>query len=375
MDKKKTSWLVVGAIVLLAATVSAFVMVQPTAKELLIETLETTKTIDNAHALVEIVLDRPEENVSATVEVWGRHDESGPGAFRLEVLDTDKDEAIGAVVVSDGQTLWAYSPAKGKVFVGTVEEAKSAMQEKQPMRDNFDMDEFDHPENAEEAVDKLFEYFEVKRTGSESMAGGDAYQLELKPIPEQMPNEYAAVGGLVYLWINKSRSVPLAAAYTGGSMGEASLTAVELEVNEGVDEALFTFEIPEGVEVVGFADIQPESLTLDEAAASAEFDILTPEATPEGATLVDVLDVRGTIVQRYNLSDGGSFSIAQGESDGTPEPSTEEQAVEVRGVAGSLFVSEDGDRALLTWSEDGLHFYIAGDLTPDQALAMAESLK
>ncbi len=375
MDKKKTTWLVVGAILLLAAAVSAFVMVQPKAKEILIETLETTKTIDDAHAIVNIVLDSPEEKASATVEVWGRHEDDGPGAFRLEVLDTDKDEAVGAVVVSDGETLWAYSPAKGQVFVGTVEEAKAAMQEKQPMRDEFDMEEFDHPQNAEEAVDKLLEYFEVGRTGSESIAGGDAYQLELKPIPEQMPDEYTAVGGLVYLWIDKSRNVPLAASYTGGSMGEASITAVELEVNAGVDEALFTFEIPEGVEVVSFADMKPESLTLDEAAASAEFDILTPEGTPEGATLVDVLDMQGTIVQRYNLSDGGSFSIAQGNSDETPKPSTEEQAVEVRGVTGSLFASEDGDRVLLTWSEGDLHFYIAGNLTPDQALAIANSLK
>ncbi|MGD8405558.1 MAG: hypothetical protein PVJ21_18010 [Anaerolineales bacterium] len=375
MDKKKTTWLVVGVIVLLAATVSAFVMVQPTAKEILIETLETTKTIDDAHAVVDIVLDSPEKKASATVEVWGRHEEDGPGAFRLEVLETDKEEVVGGVVVSDGQTLWAYSPAKGKVFVGTVEEAKAAMQEKQPMRDEFDREEFDHPENAEEAVDKLLEYFEVGRTGSESLPSGDAYQLELKPIPEQMPEEYTAVGGLVYLWIDKSRSVPLAASYTGGSMGEANITAVELEVNKGVDEALFKFEIPEGVEVVSIADMKPESLTLDEATASAEFDILTPDVTPEGSTLVDVLDVQGTIVQRYNLSDGGSFSIAQGESDETPKPSTEEQAVEVRGVAGSLFASEDGDRVLLTWSEGGQHFYIAGDLTPDQALAIANSLK
>jgi len=375
MDKKKTTWLVVGVILLLAATVSAFVMVQPTAKEILIETLETSKTIENAHAVVEVVVDSPEENASATVEVWGRHEGDGPGAFRLEVLETDKEEAVGTVVVSDGETLWAYSPAKGKVFVGTVEEAKAAMQEKQPMRDEFDMEEFDHPENAEEAVNKLLEYFEVERKGSASVAGGDAYQLELKPIPEQMPDGYTAVGGLVYLWIDKNRSVPLAAEYTGGSMGEVSITAVELEVNAGVDEALFKFEIPKDVEVVGFADMQPESLTLDEAAASAEFDILTPETTPEGAILVDVLDVRGMIVQRYNLSDGGSFSIAQGESDDAPTPSTEEQAVEVRGAAGSLFVSEDGDRVLLTWTEGGLHFYLAGDLTPDQALALAESLK
>ncbi|MCK7461780.1 MAG: DUF4367 domain-containing protein [Sphingobacterium sp.] len=85
--------------------------------------------------------------------------------------------------------------------------------------------------------------------------------------------------------------------------------------------------------------------------------------------------MRGAIVQRYTLTDGGSFSIAQGQADETPKPSTEAQAVEVRGEAGSLFVSEDGKRVLLTWSEGDVFFYIAGDITADQALEIAESLK
>ena len=375
MNKKKSTWLVVGVIVLLAAMVSAFVMMQPTAKDILTETLDATKTIHDAHAIVDINVDSPEEKASATVEVWGRHEEDGLGAFRLEVLETDKKEAVGAVIVSDGETVWAYSPAEGKVFTGTVEEAKAAMEEKKPLNGEFDKPDFEHPENAEEAVDKLLEYFEAEKTGSDTVANADAYTLELKPIPEQMPEEYAAVGGLLNLWIDKSRSVPLAVAYTGGSMGEVHVTAQELEVNQGVDDSLFSFEIPEGVEVLGFADMKPESLTLDEATASADFEVLTPDVTPEGATLVDVLDVHGAIVQRYALTDGGSFSIAQSQSDDTPKPSTEVQAVEVRGGAGSLFVSDDGGRVLLTWSENGVYFYVAGDITSDQALEIAESLK
>ena len=375
MNKKRNIWLIAGAVVLLSALVSAFVIMQPSAKDILTQTLETSKTIENAHAIVGINVDSPEQKASATVEFWGRHAEDGPGAFRLEVLDTDKEDAVGAIIVSDGETVWAYSPARNKVYTGTVEEAKAAMEEKQPLHDKLDTEEFDHPENAEEAVDKLLEYFNAARTGSDTVANSDAYTLELKPIPEQMPEEYTAVGGLLNLWIDKSRSVPLAASYTDGSMGEAYITAQELEVNQSVDEGLFSFEIPDGVEVVKFADMKPESLSLDEATASFDFDVLKPEALPDGATLVDVLNMNGTIVQRYTLTDGGSFSIAQGQSDETPKPSTQEQAVEVRGVAGSLFASEDGSRVLLTWSENGVYLYVAGDLSSDQALEIAESLQ
>jgi len=375
MNKNRNIWLIAGTAILLTAVVSAFVIMQPSAKDILVEALETSKTIENGHAVIEINVDTPEEKASATVEVWGRHEAEGPGAFRMEVLETDKAEAVGAVIVSDGETVWAYSPAQGKVYTGTAEEAKAAMAEKQPLYEERDMKEFEHPETTEEAVDKLLEYFQASRTGSEKIADANAYVIELKPIPEQMPGEYSAIGGLLNVWIDQNRNIPLAAAYTGGSMGEVRVTALKLEINQGVDESLFIFEIPADAEVVRFADMKPESLTLDEAAASAEFDFLTPETLPAGATLVDVLNVRDAIVQRYTLTDGGSFSIAQGQADETPKPSTEAQSVEVRGEVGSLFVSEDGGRVLLTWSEGDVFFYVAGDITADQALAIAESLK
>ena len=375
MNKKRNIWLITAAVVLLAALVSAFVIMQPSAKDILTQTLETSKTIENGHAIVNVNVDSLEEKASATVEVWGSHDEDGPGSFRMEVLETDKEEAAGMVIVSDGETVWAYSPAKNTVFTGTAEEAKAAMEEKQPLHETFEMEEFDHPENAEEAVDKLLEKFEASRTGIETIADANAYQLELKPIPEQMPAEYTAVGGLLNLWIDQSRSVPLAISYTGGSMGEVSITALRLEVNLYIDESIFTFEIPEGAEVVGFADMKPESLTLDEAAASAEFEVLTPDVVPAGATLVDVLNVKGMIVQQYTLPEGGSFSIAQGQADEAKKPSTEEQAVEVRGAAGSLFASEENDKVLLSWTEEEVSFYVAGNITAEQALEIAESLK
>ena len=340
-------------------------MMQPTAKGILTQMLETSKTIENGHAVVNVSVESPDEKASATVEVWGVQDKDGLGAFRLEVLEIDNEEAVGMVIVSDGATVWAYSPAKNTVRTGTAEEAKTAMEEKQPMREEFDMEEFDRPENAEEAVDKLLEYFEAQRSGNETVANSDAYVLELKPIPEQMPAEYAAIGGLVNLWVT----------YAGGSMGKVQVTALELEVNQGVDEALFTFEIPEGAEVMGFADMKPESITLDEAAASVDYKVLTPDVLPDGATLVEVFDVKGVIVQQYTLPEGGSFSSSQGQTEEVKKPSTEEQVVEVRGVVGSLFVSEEYDKVLLSWTEGEISFYVAGSITAEQALEIAESLR
>lgn len=375
MNNKRSIWIMIGVVVFIAALASGFILMQPTAEEILTQTIETMKTIDSAHAVVDIQADTPEHDVSASVEVWGRHNDEGPGAFRLQVLDTSERKAVDAVVVSDGETLWAYSPSEGKVLVGTAEEAKNILEERESEYRDFDKSDFEKPENAEQAVQLLLEYFIVDKLGTELVVNESAQLLKLEPIPDQMPAEYAAVGGFVQLWIDQARNVPLAFEYTGGSFGEVSVTVSDLELNPDLEDALFTFEIPPDAEVLNFADLAPKSLSLEEAAASAEFEFLTPGETPQGATLVDVLEVRGTIVQRYTLPDGGSFTIAQGISDEAPQPPTEARTVEVRGADGTLYVSEDGSQVLLSWAEGDLFYYVAGNITTDQALTISESLQ
>jgi len=401
MNSKRNLWIFIGIVILVAALVSGFVLMQSSAEDILVQTIETAKTITDGHAVVAITVNTLEQDTNGTLEVWAIRGEDGPGAFRVEVLESNDEKAMDAVIVSDGETLWAYSPSENKVFVGTPEEAQAMMEENEFMAGEFsdfregkegkyeeeghhgegDHDDAhtEHPESTEEAVAKLLEYFNIGKSGSETVAGETANQIKLEPIPEQMPSEYTAVGGFVNLWIGKDSSLPLAVAYTGGSMGELTATVLEFEVNAGVDEAIFTFEIPAGVEVVTFADLEPQSLTLDEAGEAAEFEFLTPAETPPGATLVDILEVRGAIIQRYTLPEGGSFTISQGifseTSDEVRTPSTESQSVEVRGTTGQLFEAENGGQVMLTWTEGELFYSVAGDLTPDQALSMAESLQ
>lgn len=387
MNRNRFLWIIIGIVIIVAGLVSGFVLTQPSAADILVQTLENAKTITDGHAVVAIDVDTTEKDLSGTVEVWARRAEDGPGAFRAEVLDTNQEKAQGAVIVSDGKTLWAYSPSENKVFVGTPEEAKAMMENNEFMPDSFHLDkegipedgEHQHPENAEEAVQKLLEYFNVSKSGSQTVAGEIANQLKLEPIPEQMPSEYAAVGGFINLWIGQESNLPLGLVYTGGSMGELTATVLEVEVNTGVDESLFTFEVPVEAEVVTFADLEPKSMTLQEASESAEFEFLTPVETPAGSTLVDILDVRSALVQRYTLPQGGSFTIAQGISgeDSTEmrNPSSESRSVEVRGTTGQLFEAEEGIQVLLTWTEGNLYYVVAGDLTPEQALTIAESLQ
>lgn len=375
MNNRRNLLLVVGAVVLIAVLVSGFVLMQPTAEDILIQTLETMETIDNAHGVVEINVDTVDKDEWATIEFWGRRGEDSPGAFRLVVLESSNEKFIEGTVVSDGENLWAYSPSEKKVYVGTVEEAIQIMADKRAEMEQFDKGEFDHPENAREAVDLLQEYFEIALSNTEFVADTAAQLLILNPIPEQMPAEYAAVGGQVNLWIDEVRNLPLAVELNGSSLGKGRITVKDLVINSDLDDGLFKFEPQEGVDIVTLADLEPKSTTLADATASAEFELLTPSETPDGATLVDVLEVKGAIVQRFTLPDGGSFSIAQGLTEGTAKPSEKMQTVEVRGVTGSLFVAEDGSKVSLTWIDGDLFYMVGGDITSDQALMIAESLQ
>ena len=395
MKINKYNWISFAFVIVLAAAVSGFVLMQTSAEDILVQTLETADTITDGHAVITFKLDSIEQDASGKVEVWavrGEATEDGHtmGAFRLEVLESSEAKAQGAVIVSDGETLWAYSPSENKIFVGTLEEARAMMAENEAMAGEMSQyleehqaksadAEYDHPETAEEAVAKLLEYFKVSKADRDTLAGETADQITMEPIPEQMPEEYLALGGYIDLWIGQDSRLPLSVAYTGGSLGEFSATVLELAFNEGVDEAIFSFDIPEGAEVVTFADLEPQSLTLDEAASASEFEFLTPAETPAGATLVDIVELRGAIVQRYTLPEGGTFTVAQGamgeNADDAFAPSEDSQPVELRGTTGYMIVSDDGTQVLLTWAEGDVFYSVAGDLTAEQAITLAESLQ
>jgi outer membrane lipoprotein-sorting protein len=382
MNWKNNRWIIISAVILTPALVAGVLLLQPSAKDVLVETLETIKTITDVHAVVAFEADTIEKDSSGTLEVWARRGEDGPGAFRIEVLESSDAQGLGAVMVSDGETLWAYSPVENKVLVGTREEAQAMMEESDFIASEFsemaaEQGEFEHPEDANEAVEKLLEYVTASVSGSESVVGETTHLLELEPIPEIMPSEFAAVGGSINLWIGQESRSLLAAAYTGGTLGEISITVLEYELNAGLADGVFQFEIPAGAEIVKFEDLAPQSLTLEEAGESAEFELLTPAETD--AKLIDIIDVGGILVQRYTLPLGGSFTISQGVvGDITDEfrpPTGESQSVEVRGTMGQLTEAESGEKVLLTWTEGELFFSVGGDLSAEEALLIAESLQ
>jgi hypothetical protein len=395
-------------VVLLLTTASCALvafMVVPSARDLLVDAVESIETVQSGHAIVDVSADLPEQTGSASVEVWGQKafGPEGEPAFRAEVLSTSMGEGTGATIVSDGVQFWAYNPAENLVVIGTfadlAERAREhsnefeGPEEFDPESLPFDMDElpfdindlpFDPenpPESPEEFVDLLLTYFDAERIGVETMGGQDAYKLRLIPIAEQMPEEVRAIGGLVNVWVSTNTSVPLGAEFTGSAVGGIAITTQLVEVNIDLDPAIFTFVIPEGAEVVNIVDLidEYESEEHGGAAALESFDapVLAPSELPEGASLVGSFEQEGIAVQRYSLLQGRSFTVAQGPPTNAfdmPETTTEAEVVEVQGAMATLYSDGERGRSLLTWTVDGVQYWIGGDVTSDEALAIANSL-
>lgn len=389
----KNRKLLIGLAVLLllgSFSVMAFAM-QTSASDLLVQSLDLAETVESGHAVISVSADVPEQSGTATVEVWGQLEfgPNGEPAMRLEVLEatlTDMDgmDLVGTTAVTDGTQFWLYSPAKNEVIVGTFEEVAAEM-ERRYEEGEFDHDEFEQPEfdegdqpempeNAEEAVALLLEYFTAERAGRADIGSNAANTVRLIPIPEQMPDEVRAAGGLINVWVRMDDSAFVGAEYTGSALGEARMEVTTLELNTAIDPALFSFDVPEGVEIINFADLEFEEWDHSGAAAPAEFELVAPATLIEGAELSDTRSLRGTIVQQYTLGDG-QFSFAQGVGNTAVPQDAFIQTVTVQGVDGTLYTNEAGDRTLLSWQLNGISYWIGGDLTPDQALAFAESLE
>lgn len=409
MNSKKRTTIIVFTLLLLAVSVGlTAAMMIPNAQELLTNSLHTLETITDGHAVVTVEAELPDQSLSGTVEVWGKlavGPNGEPGA-RLEVLDASEAEFVGVTAVTDGTTFWLYDPHSNSVVTGTFTEMAELMQEKMAeyegqfphdgsgipegmlpegmMPEGFDPESFnpeemDVPETPEEAVAKLLEYFTVERDGTVEMGDNNAYQLRLVPIPEQMPDEVRAAGGYINLWLRTDDQLPLGAEYAEGALGSGRITTSVAEINTNFDNSIFAFAIPEGAEVIQAADLvaMAEEAYANQAAETAvEFTPLSPAYLPGGARLAEEMNVRGTAVQRYSLADGKSFYVAQGSAlpIDAPAEATATETVTVRGAEATLFSNDDDGRTLLTWSEGELTFWVGGDISAADALAVAESL-
>jgi hypothetical protein len=173
--------------------------------------------------------------------------------------------------------------------------------------------------------------------------------------------------------------VPLKVEVASQTLGEGTLEARSLELNTGLSDNIFLFEVPADAQNVtrntqNAAGTKSQTLTLDEARAQAGFPLLVPAYLPEGVSLIKVFQLDEAIALYY---DGlAPFTIVQSRSKAiTQVPQTGTgQKIALRGTEATFIADEAQGGIFLAWSESGVSVSIAGAISVEEALKVAESL-
>lgn len=349
----------------------------PTAEEIVERMEAANAAMQDVHAVVTATFTGTEESGTLRAEVWmqrtGDVDAAGNpiSRVRAEVLEASAPEAVGSLIVSDGETFWLYNPAANTAITGGRDELKDV-----PATGGV------ATEMLQDLVQQGLDAVDLEVLGEEQVAGKNTWKVQVTPKPEttaQLQLDSVLQGTL---WVDEELALPLKISVDATDFGQGLVEVQQIELNTGLSADLFSFTPPDGTEIVQAADLaaqmQPRATTLDEARTSVSFAVREPTYLPAGLTLVEVR-VMGTDTVILNYAGAGaSLSIVQSNEDvGDREPPAGSAVSEVTidGVPATLVEGADGQGSLLSWEVDGIRYVVAGTLSGAEAIQVAEGLE
>ncbi|GAB4434589.1 MAG: outer membrane lipoprotein-sorting protein [Chloroflexi bacterium OHK40] len=351
----------------------------PTAEEI-VDRMEAARAATNdAHAIVAIDFTSPERSGSLVVEGWmektGETDAAGEplARLRIQVLEASEEGLKDTLVVSDGETFWLYNPAENTVITGSASE----MGERGPT----------DPAGAADALQRIvgegLDALELTVVGEDQIAGKPTWKVDFTPKAET--SAQLQLDGVIEgsMWVDEALAIPLKLTLDASDFGQGSVEVRNIETNTGLSAELFRFTPPPGAEVVQAAELvsrlQPRASTLEEARTAVSFALREPGYLPAGMSLVEVRVIgTGTVILNYT-GESGSVSVVQSNEevgrDREPPAGSEVRTVAVGGATGTLITGGDGQGSLLRWEQDGIRYVVAGTISSDEALRVAEGLE
>lgn len=351
----------------------------PTAEEIVERMEQARAEMDDLHAVASIEFSSAEESGSMRIEGWMQRTDDTDAAgnpisrIRAEVLESSEPKLVGSLIVSDGTTFWLYSPSENTVVTGNTDEMKDAVEQ--------------GPAGAtamlQDIVQQGLDAVDLEVTGSEQVAGKDTWVV--KVTPKEDTSAQLQLDGVIegMMWIDEELALPLKLTLDASDFGNGGLEVETIEVNSGLSADIFTFTPPADATIVDAADIaaemQPRAATIEEARSSVSFTLLEPTYLPAGTALIEVRVIgTSTVILNYGGADA-SLSLVQSNAETgaerEPPAGSEVTPVTVRGVEGTLIIGPNGEGSLLRWEENGIRYVIAGTLSGDEALNVAEGLE
>lgn len=351
-----------------------------TAEEIVERMEEARASMQDIHATVAVDFITDERMGTMRVEGWlkktDQTDADGEpvSMVRAEVLEASEAELEGATLVSDGETFWLYNADENTVITGNKED----------MPDQSGSDAMGATQAFQDMLERGLDAFDIEELGEEEIAGQNTWKLALTPKTET--EEQLQLDGLVEItmWVDEELALPLKVEVDGSDMGQGTVEVESIEVDTGLSDDLFTFEIPEGAEVIDAAELaeqmRPRAMTLDEAREAVDFPLLVPGELPGDASLVEVQVIAGdTVIQNY-VGNSLTLSLVQSSKDAgddrEPPVGSEVEQITVRGQEATLITGNGAQQgSLVRWEENGVRIVVAGTLDADEAVSVAESLE
>ena len=370
---------------LLLALISALALAAcgatlPTADEI-VERMEAARAATtSAHAVVTLDFTSPEQSGRIVVEGWmektGATDAAGNPITRVraEVREASEGQLAGTVAVSDGTTFWLYNPAENTVITGEAGKMKQAAASTPAGPATMLTD----------LVARGLDAVDLEVLGSEQVAGKDTWKVRVTPKAET--SAQLQLDGVIdgTMWVDSDLALPLKLTIDASDLGSGTVEVQTIETNQPIDAARFSFTPPADAKVVQAEELAaqmqaPSASTLEEARTSVSFALREPSYLPTGIALVEVRVVgTSTVILNY-AGEAGSASVVQSNEDvgrdREPPAGSQVSDVSVGGLPATLITGGDGQGSLLRWEDAGVRYVVAGTLSGDEALKIAEGLR
>ena len=178
------------------------------------------------------------------------------------------------------------------------------------------------------------------------------------------------------VFIDKKSLLPVQEQLKIQGFGTVTINLPMIVLDQPIDTTLFTFVPPAGVQVLPFPKTtSPDTgtLSLEQAQLQAGYHLLSIPTSQRVYQLqgVDALGAPGNQIFTLNYAMGNStFAISEGKSLANLPISG--QTITVRGTTATL--STSGNSTTLTWTEKGVGIQIAGNMSKDELLTIANLL-
>ena len=336
-------------------------------QELLTKAGQNLKTAKTLHAIFDINTAGSAANGTVSTEVWN----VSPDKSRTVVLQsTLRQFSTGSITVNNGKQVWQYDPAKKVVYTGQVSNATGT-----PVAGTGR----DQAQFIMNIVQTVFTHSNATLVSSSVRVNGhDTYDIQVTS-PATAQSSSTGSGNFNYkgdVFIDKTSMLPVRVQLMIQGFGQVTLNLPMLVLDQPVDNSLFTFVPPAGVQVLPFPKTTTSdtgTLSLQQAQLQAGYHLLSIPSSQSAYRLqgVDALGAPGNQIFTLNYAMGNStFAISEGKSLANLPISG--QQVSVRGTTATL--STSGSSITLTWTEKGVGIQIAGNVSKDELLTIANLL-